>query len=80
MVGDWPGNVRQLCNEVQRLVARAEDGLTISPEQLSPELRRMAAADSSGFGDANCLKRVGSDGSTANVDVGTKRSAEVNDG
>jgi DNA-binding NtrC family response regulator/tetratricopeptide (TPR) repeat protein len=43
MVGDWPGNVRQLCNEVQRLVARAEDGLTISPEHLSPELRRMAA-------------------------------------
>ena len=26
MVGDWPGNVRQLCNEVQRIVARAEDG------------------------------------------------------
>jgi transcriptional regulator with GAF, ATPase, and Fis domain/Tfp pilus assembly protein PilF len=43
MVADWPGNVRQLCNEVQRLVARAEDGLTIAPEHLSPELRRMAA-------------------------------------
>ena len=43
MVADWPGNVRQLCNEVQRLVARAEDGLTISPEHLSPELRQMAA-------------------------------------
>ena len=24
--GDWPGNVRQLCNEVQRVIARAEDG------------------------------------------------------
>jgi hydrogenase-4 transcriptional activator len=43
MVADWPGNVRQLCNEVQRLVARAEDGLVINPEHLSPELRRMAA-------------------------------------
>jgi hydrogenase-4 transcriptional activator len=43
MVADWPGNVRQLCNEVQRLVARAEDGITIAPEHLSPELRRMAA-------------------------------------
>ena len=43
MVGDWPGNVRQLCNEVQRVIARAEDGLTITPEHLSPELRRMGA-------------------------------------
>ena len=43
MVADWPGNVRQLCNEIQRIVARAEDGMLITPEQLSPELRRMAA-------------------------------------
>lgn len=41
MVADWPGNVRQLCNEVQRVVARAEDGALITAEQLSPELRRM---------------------------------------
>ncbi len=41
MVGDWPGNVRQLCNEVQRIVARAENGSVITPEQLSPELRQM---------------------------------------
>src|SRR5256885_6999106 len=39
MVGDWPGNVRQLCNEVQRIVARAENGTVLTPEQLSPELR-----------------------------------------
>jgi len=43
MVADWPGNVRQLCNEVQRVIARAEDGTVITPEQLSPELRRMGA-------------------------------------
>ena len=43
MVADWPGNVRQLCNEVQRIVARAEDGNVITAEQLSPELRRMGA-------------------------------------
>jgi DNA-binding NtrC family response regulator/tetratricopeptide (TPR) repeat protein len=42
MVADWPGNVRQLCNEIQRVVARAEDGNVITPEQLSPELRRMS--------------------------------------
>jgi two-component system response regulator HupR/HoxA len=43
MVADWPGNVRQLCNEIQRVVARAEDGATITPEQLSSELRQMSA-------------------------------------
>ena len=41
MVADWPGNVRQLCNEVQRMVARSENGTLITPEQLSPELRQM---------------------------------------
>src|SRR5437870_2990083 len=41
MVADWPGNVRQLCNEIQRIVARAENGTVITPEQLSPELRQM---------------------------------------
>ncbi|MDT7543347.1 MAG: hypothetical protein QOE33_3251 [Acidobacteriota bacterium] len=44
MVCDWPGNVRQLCNEIQRVVARAEDGMTITPDQLSPELQRIAAS------------------------------------
>ncbi|MGB7922460.1 MAG: sigma 54-interacting transcriptional regulator [Pyrinomonadaceae bacterium] len=43
MVCDWPGNVRQLCNEVQRIVARAEDGMLITPEHLSPELKRTSA-------------------------------------
>ncbi|MFL6331934.1 MAG: sigma 54-interacting transcriptional regulator [Pyrinomonadaceae bacterium] len=40
MVCDWPGNVRQLTNEIQRIIARAEDGTIIKPEHLSPELRR----------------------------------------
>ena len=44
MVCDWPGNVRQLCNEIQRVVARAEDGTIISPDHLSPELKRTSAA------------------------------------
>jgi DNA-binding NtrC family response regulator len=43
MVSDWPGNVRQLCNEIQRTVARAEDGTVITPEQLSPELKRTSS-------------------------------------
>ncbi|HEX8353377.1 MAG TPA: sigma 54-interacting transcriptional regulator [Pyrinomonadaceae bacterium] len=43
MVCDWPGNVRQLTNEIQRIVARAEDGTVITPAHLSPELRRTSA-------------------------------------
>jgi len=41
MVAEWPGNVRQLCNEIQRVIARSEDGTLVTPEQLSPELRLM---------------------------------------
>ncbi len=48
MVNDWPGNVRQLCNELQRAVARAEDGTRITPDQLSPELRRISPPPKSG--------------------------------
>lgn len=42
MVCNWEGNVRQLCNEIQRVVARAEDNEVITPEHLSPELKRSA--------------------------------------
>ena len=34
----WPGNVRQLRNEVQRAVALATPGSTVVPDQLSPDL------------------------------------------
>ena len=46
MVSDWPGNVRQLCNEIQRIVARAEDATTITPDHLSPELKRTSSPTS----------------------------------
>ena len=46
MVCDWPGNVRQLTNEIQRIVARAEDGALILPDHLSPQLRRVASSAS----------------------------------
>ncbi len=42
MVCDWEGNVRQLCNEVQRIIARAEDKEVITPDHLSPDLKRTA--------------------------------------
>jgi Nif-specific regulatory protein len=48
ITAEWPGNVRQLQNEVERAVALARDGDTISLRHLSPELvsatvRRVAA-------------------------------------
>ncbi len=39
---DWPGNVRQLRNEIDRAVAMARDGDTIGVAQLSPDLRAAA--------------------------------------
>jgi DNA-binding NtrC family response regulator/Tfp pilus assembly protein PilF len=40
VVYEWPGNVRQLCNEVRRLVAYSESGTIIEPDALSPEIVR----------------------------------------
>ncbi len=44
----WPGNVRQLANEVRRMVALAEPGAILMPEHLSPVVaasRRTVPAD-----------------------------------
>ena len=38
----WPGNVRQLRNEIQRLVALSRAGQGIGPEHLSPEITSAA--------------------------------------
>jgi hydrogenase-4 transcriptional activator len=35
----WPGNLRQLANEVRRMIALAEPGATLSPAHLSPEIQ-----------------------------------------
>jgi transcriptional regulator with PAS, ATPase and Fis domain len=35
---DWPGNIRQLANEIRRVVALAEDGDTLTAHHLSPEI------------------------------------------
>ena len=40
----WPGNVRQLRNEIQRAVAMSPPDGTISPEQLSPDLAAPAVS------------------------------------
>jgi DNA-binding NtrC family response regulator len=34
----WPGNVRQLINEVRRLIATVDDGVLITPDLLSPDI------------------------------------------
>ncbi|HSE37133.1 MAG TPA: sigma 54-interacting transcriptional regulator [Blastocatellia bacterium] len=50
---DWPGNVRQLRNEIERVVAYAMDGGRISTEDLSPEVihpRRTSVSDRSRWG------------------------------
>jgi DNA-binding NtrC family response regulator/tetratricopeptide (TPR) repeat protein/transposase len=50
---EWPGNVRQLRNEIERVVAYAMDGARISTEDLSPEVmhpRRPPGSDRSRWG------------------------------
>ncbi|HSQ19086.1 MAG TPA: sigma 54-interacting transcriptional regulator, partial [Blastocatellia bacterium] len=38
VVYDWPGNVRQLCNEMRRIVTYSESGTIVTPEALSSEI------------------------------------------
>jgi transcriptional regulator with PAS, ATPase and Fis domain len=53
---DWPGNIRQLGNEIRRVVAMAEDGQRLTAADLDPEITRKwnsraplpAAAEDSG--------------------------------
>ena len=80
MVCDWPGNVRQLCNEIQRTVARAEDGTIITPEHLSPELKR-TSSPTTPSGTAASLASLSSStlqspGGTLAVALWPKSSAE----
>jgi transcriptional regulator with PAS, ATPase and Fis domain len=44
MAYDWPGNVRQLQNEVERFLIMAGPHEVIQPEHLSPQVRGRAAA------------------------------------
>jgi DNA-binding NtrC family response regulator len=53
-----------LCNEIQRIVARAEDGTLITPDHLSPELKRISApislpASVAPFGSGNTITLSG---------------------
>src|SRR4030095_3577333 len=35
---DWPGNIRQLANEIRRITAMAADGQTLTAADLAPEV------------------------------------------
>lgn len=59
MVCNWEGNVRQLCNEIQRVVARAVDNEVVTPDHLSPELKR-SAKPLTPFGDTGHAKPIAS--------------------
>ncbi|REJ75399.1 MAG: hypothetical protein DWQ47_07940 [Acidobacteria bacterium] len=71
MVCEWEGNVRQLCNEIQRIVARAEDNDVITPDHLSPELKRSAAPLSPAEG-SNVSPITTRSGSSGVYSVGSK--------
>jgi len=40
----WPGNVRQLQNEIRRIVALAEPGTVLRPDVLSPDILKTTSA------------------------------------
>jgi DNA-binding NtrC family response regulator/tetratricopeptide (TPR) repeat protein len=42
VVYDWPGNVRQLCNEIRRIVTYGDSGSIVGAESLSPEIARIS--------------------------------------
>jgi hydrogenase-4 transcriptional activator len=42
----WPGNIRQLRSEIERIVVFAEDGQTVGAESLSTEILRAASSNS----------------------------------
>jgi hydrogenase-4 transcriptional activator len=48
----WPGNVRQLKNEIQRAVALSAPGGTIEPGHLSPEIAATRASAATAAGSA----------------------------
>ena len=69
MVCNWDGNVRQLCNEVQRVIARAVDNEVITPEHLSPELKR-SARPLTPFGENGNVKPIASYDSVFSFNTG----------
>jgi hydrogenase-4 transcriptional activator len=72
MVCDWQGNVRQLCNEIQRVVARAVDGEKITPEHLSTDLIRTAKPIASFAENSNVKPIATYDGAFTSFNIGAE--------
>lgn len=70
MVCNWEGNVRQLCNEVQRIIARAVDNEVVTPDHLSPDLKR-SARPLTNFGENSNVKPIASYDSAFSFNTGT---------
>ena len=73
MVCSWAGNVRQLCNEIQRVIARAVDHEVITPDHLSPDLKR-STQPLTPFSDQGSLRTI------ATYDGGFSPFANISDG
>jgi hydrogenase-4 transcriptional activator len=69
MVCEWDGNVRQLCNEVQRIIARSVDNEVITPDHLSPELKRTARPLAT-FDEGSNVRPIASYDSSFSFDAG----------
>src|SRR5207244_3792920 len=54
----WPGNVRQLQNEIRRMVALAEPNAVLAPEDLSEEVFNPRLASSPGQSDLEMVVRL----------------------
>jgi DNA-binding NtrC family response regulator/tetratricopeptide (TPR) repeat protein len=54
----WPGNIRQLANEVRRLTALTESGASIAPEQLSPPLQAQRLGSQTNASDGTARMHV----------------------
>jgi hydrogenase-4 transcriptional activator len=61
----WPGNVRQLRNEIQGAVAMSPSGSSIEPEHLSRDLSEPPAGAAGGHGAAGAPKRLMQPGNLA---------------
>jgi DNA-binding NtrC family response regulator len=69
---EWPGNVRQLRNEIERVTAYASDGARVSPDDLTPEVANRSKRLSRGFAFGTA---VGAPGSHNPLDSGITSSS-----
>jgi hydrogenase-4 transcriptional activator len=51
LLHQWPGNIRELNNEIRRMIALADTDAVLDPSALSPAVRRAASAARSSNGD-----------------------------